>query len=399
MTDQLSERETRLLERFSMRTQEIRHRQGVEVHQAMPPDLATDAELPGHSRHLLRCLNRWALRWASPDGVHSGGIAPTCAQWGEDGSAYRLPPGKTLMELDAHVDGCRAFFVRDAGAPVDSACVMATRAGGEGEALKVGETLADYLEAAVEHHFAAGWPTDAARAQEAVDWLTGQPFESQFEVRVAALENATAAGLRALRLRWLNPRSRRSIAVALKLGGSAGSDLVLLERALRTPRTINPGAAKDIAYSLILGNMAPEDTHRFFIADEPPADTALVVLDVTRVGTAFLRENERQPPAQHLLQLLLDAPGAEQLLATVDAQRVRFSEALPAEELAGVVLDTFVAQREFSLPRGKVPGQIQVAAVLPRALIPTGCVPDAVWTSVAPANDGRTPEGSVLKSA
>ena len=187
--------------------------------------------------------------------------------------------------------------------------------------------------------------------------------------------------------------------MALKLGGSAGSDLVILERALMKPRAINPGAAKDIAYSLILGNMAPEDTHRFFIADEPPADTALVALDVTRVGTAFLRENERQPPAQHVLQLLLDAPGADQLLATVDAQRVRFSDALPAEELAGVVLDTFVAQREFSLHRGKVPGQLQVAAVLPRALIPTGCAPGAVWTSVAPTNDGRTPEGSVLKSA
>lgn len=399
--DRLDEREAGVLRRYQTLINELRHRKGVEVRRAWVSSLAPDAELPAHSRALLRNLDRWRLRWSSADGENGGGIGITCAGWQEGDPGYGFEPGTAFMILDTHIDDCMAFFVREAGEPVDSARVVAAQAGEEGEARFVARTLADYLERAVSFGFAAHWPTHRELAKATAAWLSEQPFDTtpQFEVKVAAVEEVGAARLRALRLAWLRTQDRRAIAFALKMGKEAAGDLEALDAALADPRGLRPAVAWAIAHKLHLGGGSADATFRFFWADAPPAGSVLVELDVKRVGSAYLTSYGGRPPAQHVLQLLLDAPGAEALLAACDPREVRFAPHLPPGRLADVVLDVFATQPEKSLPRGKVMGQVKIAALMPAAMVPKGCVAGAAWGSWAPAMDGKTSDGKVLKSA
>ncbi|WP_197041139.1 hypothetical protein [Chondromyces apiculatus] len=429
--NELTERDSLLVERYTLMTWATRHLRGVTADSVSAPDQAPAHELPAHARGILERLRYWHVRWTSTEGRYAGGFVPVCKAWLKGDPAYGFPPGKAFMVLDKHPDGA-AFFVRDADAPVDSACVMVARAGEEGNATTVGATLADYLEKAMDWHFAARWWTGAAEAAEASRWLAAQPPVDQFAVRVVAVEEVTSASLRALRLRWLGLQHRQEVAKALKLEPGAASDIAALDAELAPPRGLMRRKEKAVRKALLMSEQTPEDLQRFFWTQASPGDATLVVLDVTRLGTAHLGVHALRPQAQHLAQLLLDAPGAGALLRMIgervtgeeardDArdgsmigkrptgetlvsdrpagvERVRFALSMPDEALRGVVLDTFIDLSGAAPPQGKVRGRVQLAAVLPRALVPEGCVPGAAWTSGAFAFTGVMINGGVMQS-
>ena len=51
------------------------------------------------------------------------------------------------------------------------------------------------------------------------------------------------------------------------------------------------------------------------------------------------------------------------------------------------------------LRRRHVPGEVELAVLLPVALVPTGCVAGARFSSIAPASAGVLSDGKVMKSA
>ncbi|MCP3169546.1 hypothetical protein [Myxococcus qinghaiensis] len=380
----------------NMWVEKLRHLANIEVeHPSYRPDSA-EGQIPTHSQGVFHHLGIRHLRWRATDGSgHGGALALLRGRWFEKDAAYDFPPDVHAMIVDVHNDQAMAFLSYKKDEDVDQAQVVAAAAGEEGSAVSIARSMGEYLRKAVAARFSNYWFLEPDLGRATRDWVDAQPLrdEPNFEVKVEAVEPADAGALRAQMLDWLSSRGRKSIAVAAGYEGTDGAGLSrAIEQVLATGK---PAAQKKLTARLLKdgGN----DYRRDFFLDPLPEGLLAVRLYTTRLRSAHL-DPSRSTLSPWPLQLLLDCSGAEALHQAVgNLDHVRFSSARFFDIAERFIVNAFARQPEKTLPQGRVHGQLHLVALLPRALLPTGCEPGATFHSIAPAGDG-TYDGKVLKS-
>jgi hypothetical protein len=355
------------------------------------------AQAPAHSAPFYVNVAGFDFRWEATDGSERGGaIGIRRGDWFQKDPGYGFAPDMRAMIADTHNDQAMAFLVYRDGESIDEACVVGAAAGEEGEAQFIAGSMGSYVRRAVEARFGNYWFLRDAHAHEARAWVDAQPLDPtpRFEVHVEAAGAADAVSLRALAVAWLPASVRKRIAAA---AGFKGDDPAGIAAALVAALGGKPAAVKKLGETIERATHA-EPWRKNLLLGEIDPDLRAVRLHVKRVGTAYL-PTSRFNAAVHAVQLLLDAPGADALARAVNLDHVRFCAERKYAEAQKVVSLAFAREPDKTLPRGKVPGEIDLLALLPAALVPTGCIAGARFASIAPGTDGVTSDGKVLKSA
>src|SRR5215217_2012808 len=379
-----------------MWVEKLRHLANIEVEDPSYRPDASGGPLPGHSQGVFHHLGIRHLRWRATDGSgHGGSLGLLRGRWFEKDAAYNFQPDVHAMIVDVHNDQAMAFLTYKEGEDVDQAQVVAAAAGEEAEAVPIARTMGEYIRKAVEARFSNHWFLKPDLRGATRGWVDAQPLrgEPSFEVKVEAVEPADAGVLRAQLLDWLSSRGRKSIAVAT---GYEGTDGAGLSRAIEQVLATGKSAAQKKLTARLLKD-GGNDYRRDFFLDPLPEGLVEVHLHTTRLSSAYL-DPSRSTLSPWPLQLLLDCPGAEALHQAVgNLDHVRFSSARFFDIAPRFIVNAFARQPEKTLPQGRVHGQLHLVALLPRALLPTGCKQGATFHSIAPAQDGAY-DGKVLKS-
>ncbi|NVJ26727.1 MULTISPECIES: hypothetical protein [Myxococcus] len=395
-TPSLSPDELEALNDAHMWSEKLQHLANIEVEYPSHRPISSGGQSPTHSQGVFYRLGFRHLRWRATDGSdHGGSLALVRGRWFKEDAAYNFPPDVQAMIVDVHNDQAMAFLTYKEGEDVDQAQVVAAAAGEEGAAIPVARSMGEYIRKAVEARFSNYWFLEPDLGRATRDWVDAQPLrdEPNFEVKVEAVEPADASALRAQLLDWLSSRGRKSIAVAAGYEGTDGAGLSrAIEQVLATGK---PAAQKKLTARLLKDG--GHDYRQDFFLDPLPEGLVAVRLHTTRLRSAYLGAF-RSTLSPKLLQLLLDCPGAEALHQAVgNLDHVRFSLARYVDIAPRFIVNAFAREPEKTLPRGRVHGQLHLVALLPRALLPSGCEPGATFHSIAPASDGAY-DGKVMKS-
>ncbi|MFT3773774.1 MAG: hypothetical protein QM820_51025 [Minicystis sp.] len=333
------------------------------------------APVPAHSAAFYDALASWHFRWDGPDGSEVGGaIGLLRHSWMQNDPGYGFASDEHAMIADLHNDQAMAFFVYCEGASVDTAKIVAAAAGEEGDARFVAGSIGSYVRQAIEARFGHYWILGDAHAQKARAWVDAQPLDPtpRFEVQVEAVDIPDQAALRTLAIAWLPAGARKRVAAA---AGFAGDDAVGIAAALADVLGSAPAAAKrKLAAKLEKAVSSAWQRDLFF--EKAGADLRAVRLRAKRVSTAYMMTHRNALPFQ-AAQLLLDAPGADALSGAVSTDFVRFCSQRKFTEASKVVSLAFAKEPDKTLPRGKVPGEVELVALVPAALVPKGCVAGA----------------------
>ena len=133
------------------------------------------------------------------------------------------------------------------------------------------------------------------------------------------------------------------------------------------------------------------------LLNELGSDLRVLRLRARRLGSAYLN-TYRGHEAVQAAQVLLDAPGAEAFAAMVNTDHVRFCERRGPAEANKIIIRALVNDPDKTLPLRRVLGEVEMAVILPAALVPKGCVTGARFTSIAPGSNGVLHNGKVMKS-
>ncbi|MDC0711053.1 hypothetical protein POL68_21460 [Stigmatella sp. ncwal1] len=365
--------------------EKLKHLANVETESPPAFTRYVTSRVPAHSQDFFHHLSVERFRWRATDGSdHGGAVGIIKGTWFRKDTAYNFPPDIHAMIVDTHDDQAMAFLVRRDGEHVDQARVVAAAAGEEATAVTVAGTLAEYARHAVEARFAWHWFLDPEAAKATRAWVDAQPLRQDptFAVEIEAVEPAEEGALRAQLLDWLSSRSRKSHAVA---AGHAGTDGASLSRAIaEVLATGSPAARKKLIARLQKEHGS--DYRQDLFLDPLPQGLQAVHLRATRLAAAHHSPSHSQVPYQ-VLQLLLDAPGAEALHREVgNTDHLRFCPRRCHDIGEQLALGSFATQPEKTLPQGWVPGKVRFVALLPQRLVPTGCKPGAKFHTIAPAN-------------
>lgn len=354
--------------------------------------------VPAHSAGFYQSLASQRFRWRATDGSEMGGaIGLTRGAWQQNDPGYGFAPDDRFMIADVHNDQAMAFFRHEEGASPDGAVIVGANAGEEGDAGYLADSIGSYVRRAIEARFADYWFVGGARAAEARAWVDAQPLDPKprFEVTITSVEAQPldAATLRALAIAYLPAGIRSRVGSA---AGEKSGDPSAIAAAVAKGLEGKPAAAQKMAEKI--AKAFPIDAWRealFFDPVDP--DLRLVRFVAKRVGTSWIYWGRRAVP-QQAVQLLLDAPGAEALARAVDVDRVRFCAKRGPDAARKAVPAAFAKEPDKSPAARTVLGEVEIAALVPAALVPSGVVAGARFTSIAPANDGVMPNGVAYRS-
>lgn len=379
---------------LAMWQEKLRHLANVRVERRW---LGGDsAPVPGHSVAFYDNLASWRFRWdAKGDSGVGGAIGLSRHGWRQNDSGYGFAPDEHFLIADLHNDQAMAFFRYRDGEEMDTAAIVGASAGEEGEASYLAGSIGAYVRDAIAARFGNYWFLGGSYASQARAWVDAQPLDPtpRFEVTVASVELPDVAALRQLAVAWLDGVTRKRLATA---AGYKGDDAAEIVAALATALAGKPAAVNKLEGKLRRGISGGAWRETLMLHELAP-DLRLVRLRARRLGTAYLH-TYRGAQAQQAAQLLLDAPGSEALAAAVSTDLLRFCATRGRAEANKVVFAALVKEPEKALKRRQVLGEVELAVLLPAALVPTGCVAGARFPSIAPASDGVLHDGKVMKS-
>lgn len=353
------------------------------------------APVPASSAAFYDNHAAWRFRWdATDDSGVGGAIGLSRHAWRQNDPGYGFAPSERFLIADLHNDQAMAFFRYREGEEIDAASIVGASAGEEGDASYVAGSIGAYVRAAIEARFGNYWFLGGSHARDARAWVDAQPLDSRprFEVKVESVAPPDAPALRALAVAWLSGATRKRVASA---AGYKGDDAAELVAALGATMEGKPAAAKKLDEKMTrLFNAAWKES---LLLQELGPDLRVTRLRARRLDTAYLN-TYRGYEAVQAAQLLLDAPGAEALAAIVNTDHVRFCERRGLTEASKIIVGALVNDPDKPLPPRRVLGEIEIAALLPAALVPKGCVAGARFTSIAPGSNGVLHDGKVMKS-
>lgn len=356
---------------------------------------AQSAPVPASSAAFYSNSSGARFRWSATDDSGVGGaIGLSRHAWQQNDPGYGFAPSERFLIADLHNDQAMAFFRYRDGEAIDAASIVGAAAGEEGDASYVAGSIGAYVRAAIEARFGNYWFLGGNHAKTARAWVDAQPLDStpRFEVTVESVAPPDGPALRALAIAWLSGATRKRAASA---AGYKGDDAAELVAALMVTMAGKPAAAKKLDEKMTrLFSTAWKET---LLLHELGPDLRVLRLRARRLGTAYLN-TYRGYEAVQAAQLLLDAPGAEALAAIVNTDHVRFCERRGSTEASKIIVRALVNDPDKLLPARQVLGEIELAALLPAALVPTGCVTGAHFMSIAPGSNGVLHDGKVMKS-